>query len=88
MKLWGVRSVKKWMGHSGPRTEEKWRMRGMRVVMGRVSMMAATFCDIDIDVDADVDVDVDVDGDCEAGWFGMRDWKPQIVRRRRVERRM
>lgn len=30
------------MGHEGPRTSPKWRMRGTRVSRGRVSTIAAT----------------------------------------------
>ena len=33
--------VKRIMGQEGPRVSEKWRIRGRRVVSGRVSMMAA-----------------------------------------------
>ena len=38
--------VKKRIGHSGPRTLAKWRMRGISVRTGRVSTMAATFLSI------------------------------------------
>lgn len=35
--------VKIWIGHSGPRTDEKWRISGIKGLRGRVSMIAATF---------------------------------------------
>ena len=38
--------VKKRMGHSGPRTLAKWRIRGISVRTGRVSTMTATFLSI------------------------------------------
>ncbi len=31
------------MGHDGPRTDEKWRMRGARLLSGRSSIITATF---------------------------------------------
>ena len=34
--------VKMWIGHEGPRTEEKWRMSGMSFSRGRVSRITAT----------------------------------------------
>ena len=38
----GEGPVKTTMGHSGPRTAEKWRINGTRVSSGRVSMIVAT----------------------------------------------
>lgn len=35
--------VNRTMGQEGPRTEEKWRRRGARLLRGRSSIMAATF---------------------------------------------
>ena len=33
--------VKMWIGHCGPRTEEKWRIKGTRSSRGRVSRITA-----------------------------------------------
>lgn len=38
---WFCCVVKRIMGHEGPRTEEKWRRRGVKCARGRSSIMAA-----------------------------------------------